>query len=217
MFKTWLNKLEQLAGGGPGGGKRIVSFRILLLLGLVGIGLMLLQSFLAIQVKQPDAPVSPLQSGPGSALAASGSGMQEDNETALFRKYEEAYERELKAILEKIVGVSHVEVMVTVESTEEITVEKNSQDNQQVTSEKDTSGATRHITDINRNTNTVMMQKGGEEKPLVIKTTKPKIRGVVVVARGAENLTVKQMIVEAVERGLDVPAHKISVVPHKQS
>ena len=217
MFKTWLTKLEQLAGGGPGGGKRIVSFRILLLLGLVGIGLMLLQSFFAIQVKQPEAPVAPDQPEPGGILAAPVSGMQEDSETALFRKYEETYERELKSILEKIVGVSLVEVMVTVESTEEITVEKNSQDTQQVTSEKDTSGATRHITDVNRNTNAVMVQQGGEEKPLVIKTTKPKIRGVVVVARGAENLTVKQMIVEAVERGLDVPAHKISVVPHKQS
>jgi stage III sporulation protein AG len=51
---------------------------------------------------------------------------------------------------------------------------------------------------------------------LVVKTVKPKIRGVVVVAKGAENATVKKLISDAVERGLEVPAHRISVVPRKQ-
>ncbi|MNC72064.1 hypothetical protein D3C75_1230700 [compost metagenome] len=60
------------------------------------------------------------------------------------------------------------------------------------------------------------MNQSGDDTPLVVKTTKPKIRGVVVVAKGAENATVKKLISDAVERGLDVPAHRISVVPRKQ-
>ncbi|MNW16560.1 hypothetical protein D3C71_2154450 [compost metagenome] len=60
------------------------------------------------------------------------------------------------------------------------------------------------------------MKQSSDEVPLVVKTTKPKIRGVVVVAKGAENPTVKLLIADAVERGLEVPAHRISVVPRKQ-
>ncbi|MNN46313.1 hypothetical protein D3C81_1606920 [compost metagenome] len=49
------------------------------------------------------------------------------------------------------------------------------------------------------------------------KKIKPKVRGVLIVAKGAENKTVKALIVDAVEKGLNVPAYRISVVPRKQS
>lgn len=42
---------------------------------------------------------------------------------------------------------------------------------------------------------------------------KPKIVGVLVVAKGAEDIKVKTMIVEAVTRALDVPSHRVSVQP----
>ncbi|MNT81417.1 hypothetical protein D3C72_2210110 [compost metagenome] len=55
----------------------------------------------------------------------------------------------------------------------------------------------------------------GDSKPLITKKIKPKIRGVLVVARGAENKIVKQLIVDAVEKGLNVASYQISVVPRK--
>ncbi|MDT2191466.1 hypothetical protein [Paenibacillus larvae] len=109
------------------------------------------------------------------------------------------------------------EVMVNIESTEETVVERNAKESHQTTSEKDTNGVSRNISEITRDGQVVLYQVSGDQKPLVLKYIKPKIRGVLVVAKGAENMTVKRMISEAVERSLDVPAQKISILPKKQS
>lgn len=210
---AFFKKLEELLGGGPGGNKRVKTFRWLIIIGLVGCALMILNSFSFLHIKDvdPGGAASVLQPGGDNKQAASSGAGTKDK--SLFRDYEQAYESQLREILSKIVGVGEVEVMVTIDSTEELTVEKNSKDTQQVSNEKDTNGATRSVTDVTRSGDAVVMQN---QNPLVLKTTKPKIRGVVVVAKGAENLTVKKLITDAVVRGLDVPITKISVVPRKQ-
>ena len=55
----------------------------------------------------------------------------------------------------------------------------------------------------------------GESRPIILKLIKPQIRGVIVVANGAENSVVKQMLSEAVQRGLNVPPARISILPRK--
>jgi stage III sporulation protein AG len=204
----WLRKLEEWLGGA----KRAQTVRWLLIVGLTGVAIMIVNSFLNVK------EVDPIGSGraspePASQMALGTSGSKEK---ASFAEYEHEYEMQLKDILQKIVGVGEVEVMVTVDSTEEQDVEKNEKETQQVTSESDPKGATRHITETSRSGDVVMTQSSGDQRPLVTKQIKPKIRGVLVVAKGAENLTVKKMILEAVERGLEVPAYKISVAPRKQ-
>lgn len=57
------------------------------------------------------------------------------------------------------------------------------------------------------------MPSGDKEVPLVVETVKPSIKGVLVVAKGAEDIKIKSMIVEAVTRALDVPSHRVSVQP----
>lgn len=215
IIGAFIKKIEELLGGGPGGSKRIRTFRWLVLIGLVGCGLMILNTFPFLSVKNVD-PILPGRASPppGEAQETFLGGGGKDGTS--FRDYEHAYESQLKDILTKIVGVGEVEVLVTIDSTEEITVEKNTRDSQQVTNETDPGGAKRHITNITRSGDPVVMQQDGKDAPLVTKTIKPKVRGVVIVAKGAENLTVKKLIVEAVERGLDVPPHRISVVPRKQ-
>jgi stage III sporulation protein AG len=210
----FIQMIEKWLGGGPGGTKRVQTFRWLILIGLVGAAFMILNSFISIKEISPigESRASPEQQQP-TKPAFIGSGGQDKSP---FREYEEAYESQLRDILTKIVGVGEVEVMVTIESTEEITVERNTKDTEQVTNEKDQHGATRHITDVSRSGEVVLYEVSGGKQPLILKTIKPKIRGVVVVARGAENLTIKKMITEAVERGLDVPPHRISILPRKQ-
>lgn len=208
----WMTQLEEWLGGGPGGTKRVKTFRWLLLIGLIGAALMLFSSF---AMKEVDSLGAGRASPPtNDTLPAMANGMSKEG--AAFKEYEQAYETQLRDILQKIVGVGDVEVLVTVDSTEEVAVEKNMRDTQQVTSEKDVNGATRNITDVTRSGDTVMYSNSGSQSPLVQKYIKPKIRGVLIVAKGAENLTVKKLISDAVERGLDVPPHRISIVPRKQ-
>ncbi|MEB3101446.1 stage III sporulation protein AG [Ferviditalea candida] len=207
-----LQWMENWIGGGPGGAKRVSTFRWLLIIGLTGIMFMILNSF--VNVKNTDkiieSKAAPPEKPAREAFVSKG------NPQSPFSEYETMYESRLKEILEKIVGVGEVNVMVNIDSTEEIVVEKNRKDTQQVTDEKDQSGATRHVTDVTQDGEVVLYQVSGDQTPIVLKKIKPRIRGVLIVARGAENLTVKKLIVEAVERGLDVPSYRISIVPRKQ-
>ncbi|MFD0872107.1 stage III sporulation protein AG [Chlamydia abortus] len=208
----WKQMIEQWMSGGPGGPKRIQALRMLLIIGLAGAALMILNSFITVKEIDPASTGPPWREDAQETIAFGGGG----KDRSVFREYEQAYESQLKDILAKVVGVGEVEVLVTIDSTEEITVEKNTQESQQVTNERDQNGSTRNNSDVTRSSNAVMMQQSGGEQPLVLKYIKPKIRGVMVVANGAENATVKKLIVEAVSRGLDVPANRISVVPRKQ-
>jgi stage III sporulation protein AG len=208
----WMQWMEQKFGGGPGGTKRTNTFLWLIVVALAGAALMIINSFLNVKV------VDPIQSERASPQPASQSAFSSSisKDKSAFHDYETAYQSELKEILQKIVGVGDVEVLVTIESTEEVTVDKNYKDSQSMTTERDTNGATRNISEVSRSGEVVVYQVSGNQQPLMLKMIKPKIRGVIVVAKGAENLTVKKMITEAVERGLDVPPHRISILPRKQ-
>lgn len=208
----WLQWLEERVGGGPGGPKRVHTFRLLVLLGLLGVALMILNSFLHVKTVDRSGDPGGSPAPPSEQTFAS----KDPNDKAGFGEYERAYEDAIKDILQKIVAVGDVEVLVTIDSTEETVVQSNSKETQQITNEKDQNGSTRHITEISRSGEVVLYETSGGKTPIVLKKIKPRIRGVVVVAKGAENLTVKQMIAEAVGRGLDVPAHRISVLPRKQ-
>jgi stage III sporulation protein AG len=213
---NFLKIIEQWLSGGPNGTKRVKTFRWLLLIGLVGGGLMIFNSFSFLPVHDVD-PNATGRASPQNVETKPTFGGGSSKEKTTFSDYEHEYEAELREILQKIVGVGVVEVLVTIDSTEEVQLDKNVKDTQQVTSENDHNGATRHITDVTRSGESVLYQSSGDQNPYVLKYTKPKIRGVVVVANGAENLTVKKLLLEAVERGLDVPSNRISILPRKQS
>ncbi|WP_040951346.1 stage III sporulation protein AG [Gorillibacterium massiliense] len=210
----WSKKLEQWLGGGASGAKRARTFRWLLIIGLIGAALMLITQF---TVKEVD-PIGTGRASPSPEVQADaqpvlgGSG----HERASFADYEHAYESQLKELLQKIVGVGDVDVMVTIESTEETVVEKSFKTTSQSTQEKDQAGATRQITDVTNSGEVVLYSVSNAQSPIVVKYIKPRIRGVVIVARGSENPTVKHLLVEAVQRGLDVSPNRIAVIPRKQ-
>ncbi|CAM3787925.1 stage III sporulation protein AG [Cohnella lubricantis] len=214
----WLQQLESYIGGGPGGPRRVKAFRWLILIGLIGAALLLIASFLNIKTVPPTQDPAVPSAGASedtqqAALLAAGDGEVKDP----FLDIESSLETRLKEMLEQIVGVGTASVMVSVESTEETVVQLDEKTMQQLTDETDRNGAKRHITEITREGQVAMYEvSGGSQTPIVVKKLRPEIRGVLVVARGAENATVQRIIVEAVAKGLDVPTHRISVVPRKQ-
>lgn len=208
----WLKKLEQWLGRGAEGKKTVNTFRLLLILGLVGVAIMLFNSF--VNVKQVDTEGGGSREPP---VMQELPGLAGESENDDFTEIESSLENKTKEILEKIVGVGAVDVLVTIDSTEEIVVQRNMKDSQELTEESDADGGRRHITQYTRDGQIVTYDASAGQQPIVTKKIKPKVRGVLVVARGAENKTVKGLIVDAVEKGLNVPAYRISVVPRKQS
>lgn len=215
----WLQHMEKWIGKGSNGSKRIQSFRWLLLLGLIGAAFILFSSF------QP-------QRGSGGLFDHNNSASREPPATTTFDSHlskrspdqtssnvfefiEQSFEARVKRILEGIIGLGQVDVLVSIDSTEELIVQRNFKDNQQQTEESDANGGKRHATQYTRDGQIVTLGDSGNQSPIVTKRIKPKIRGVIVVAKGVENATVKLMVVDAVEKGLNVPAYRISVVPRK--
>ena len=132
-----------------------------------------------------------------------------------FEAIEQPLEIRLKDILEKIVGVGSVDVLVTVDSTEETVVVRDDKESQQVTDESDKNGGKRHVTSITKDGQVVLYDTSNDQSPIIQKRIKPMIRGVLIVAKGAENQTVRRLIMDAVEKGINVPVNRISVVPKK--
>ncbi|MBO1004295.1 stage III sporulation protein AG [Pseudogracilibacillus auburnensis] len=126
---------------------------------------------------------------------------------------EESYEKDLQAMLNQIKGVSEVEVMVNVDSTNVNVYEKDLIFGMQTTDETDKNGGMRKVEDETRETKLVYIRQGDQEVPILVHTKKPEVRGVFIIAKGAENATVKKWIVESVSRVLDVPTYRISVMP----
>ncbi|BBH21115.1 stage III sporulation protein AG [Paenibacillus baekrokdamisoli] len=206
----WLEGLESVVGGGPGGPKRVRTLRWLLVIGGIGAMLMLMNSFLSFKNVDP-SPQQP----EASAVSADQSALGRNSDGDSFESIEQPLEIRLKEILEKIVGVGSVDVLLTIDSTEEVVVERNDKESQQVTNETDKSGGKRNMTSITKDGQVVLYQTSNSQSPIIQKRIKPKIRGVLIVAKGAENMTVRHLIMDAVEKGINVPVNRISVVPKK--
>lgn len=142
-------------------------------------------------------------------------GQKKSSKKATVENYERTYENQLKEALEDMLGVDDVTVVVNVESTESKVLEKNRVTKRQTTVEKDPEGGTRNVEDASVDEQLVIIRSGEKEEPIVIETKKPEIRGVLVVARGADNIEVKKWIIEAVTRSLGVPSHRVAVMAKK--
>lgn len=126
---------------------------------------------------------------------------------------ETEYEKSLQAMLSKINGITEVEVMVNIDSTNVQMYEKDIVFGSQTTVETDQGGGKRTVEDETKETKLVYVRQGDQEVPVLLKTEKPLVRGVFIIAKGVESATVKQMVTEAVSRVLDVPTYRISVLP----
>ncbi|MFS0822792.1 stage III sporulation protein AG [Bacillus sp. 1P02SD] len=214
--KGILNTIKGMFSGskdGPPDKKGNKKNQYFLLLLAVGIAFMLISNLFSGD--KPTSSVMPASSSVESAKDEPAFGQQKDDLTMAISKYEDRYENELKEALEAIAGVEDVIVSVSVDATETKILEKNTVTQSQITSEEDRDGGKRQVEDITSDEQVVIIRSGDSETPIVLKIEKPDIRSVLIVAKGVENAKIKQMVVEAVTKGFDVPNHKVAVVPRK--
>ncbi|MGE7779761.1 stage III sporulation protein AG [Peribacillus sp. NPDC097264] len=131
------------------------------------------------------------------------------------KDYEVYLANEMKEALESIVGVEDVKVVIYVDASEKKVYERNKTTQKQVTQETDQEGGKRTVEDTSVDEQLVLIKNGEKEGPIISETQKPSVRGVLVVAKGADNIQIKKWIVEAVTRSLDVSSHRVSVMPKK--
>ncbi|WP_032121677.1 MULTISPECIES: stage III sporulation protein AG [Clostridium] len=144
---------------------------------------------------------------------------QENKEIAIkdsILSYEQEQKSQLKYILTKIEGVGSVEVMMYFESGEEHVPALDMNNSTSTTQEKDTVGGSREIIQKNDGTKVVMSNKGNENEPLILKTYKPKVTGIIIVAEGAEDKKVQYNITKAVSSFYNIPDNKVNVYSMKK-
>ena len=122
---------------------------------------------------------------------------------------EPAIEISLEEILQTISGVGKVEVFITYKDYGKMVVEKDEAVSEEMIQEADSSGGTRTTTTVQNERQTVY---GMGEEPYIIQEISPTVEGVLVVAQGAGNISVKKQIRETIEALFGLDAHKISIM-----
>ncbi|RFU65658.1 stage III sporulation protein AG [Peribacillus glennii] len=214
---TWLSKLFNKDNEPKEKKPSLYAYALVVL--IIGIGIMMAGSVLKSGQESKTASETsgaiPAFNGKDSEEDVPAFGRKDPAEIKTIKDYEKYLQLEMKEALEAIAGVDDVKVVVNVDASEQKIFEKNKVTQKQVTEETDQEGGKRTVEDTNIDEQLVIVKSGEKEGPIVLETKKPKIRGVLVVAKGADHIEIKKWIVEAVTRSLDVPSHRVSVMPKK--
>ena len=112
-------------------------------------------------------------------------------------------QKEMEEILAKINGVGEVQVLLTAESDGERRLAQDT--------EISYSGSTAAPEDYSRTSETVLVDGGGGNGPVVTKTQYPTYRGALVVCQGGDRADVKLTVTEAVSALTGLTADRITV------
>lgn len=214
--------LDKIMGKGTDGSEPPKWFRRDNLLILVLLGVLLF--IIALPVKKEDSAAEAAEITEqynAGILTSSGqkdAGQQDVVETqtrAVTAESPEEYtaylEGKLKKMLESVRGLGEVEVMITLESSEEKVVEKDMTAERSNTEEQDSAGGIRTVSSSNTGYETVY-QEGSQGAPFVVKTITPKVEGVLVVAEGAGKGNMTSEITQIAQALFGVEAHKVKVL-----
>ena len=133
------------------------------------------------------------------------------NKTTVVEKEEEkqkqddvaVLEQRLVTALEKVEGVGKVTVMITLKSSKEKVTLKDS---------PYTDSTSGDSVEKKQEEETILIEEDGSTTPYVVKENEPIIEGVLVIAKGGGNQTLKNEIIHAVEVLFNVSSHKIRVM-----
>lgn len=130
------------------------------------------------------------------------------------QSYYQQVESRLSGVLGEIKGAGSVKVMINYSGTSEIVTAMTS--NVSTDKTTDNGNSSNRITESKTEiTEPVIIQQNGEDTPVVIKEILPDIVGVIVVAEGANDMSVKINLISAVQTLLDVPADKVEIFAMK--
>lgn len=144
-----------------------------------------------------------------AVAAGSGGGLDSD---------EARLERNLAEILSQVKGAGRVTVKVSFSTGRAYDYAENATREESTTRERDSGGVTRETTEVRTSGEVVTAQEkaGGLAVPVVRSVMEPRVQGVLVVSEGAGDPRVKGALTDAVTTLLDIPPHKVAVLPRER-
>lgn len=119
-----------------------------------------------------------------------------------LHEYEQQVEQRLSDILSSIDGIGQCEVMVTLDSSKE-SVYSSESESKNESDEKSSSSSEK---------STYVIVDDDGQKPVLEKEVEPRVRGVIVVCEGADDVYVRQAVVDSIRAGLGITSANISIV-----
>ncbi|HCB64561.1 MAG TPA: hypothetical protein DEP43_01140 [Ruminococcaceae bacterium] len=162
----------------------------IVLIGMIGILLILLSEILPQNTKTPQDAVS----------------VSIDNETFCRQTEEKIYN-----LVSSIQGVGKAQVWVTLESGAEYVYLQEEIRNTDTTKDYDSEGVKTLREKDNSEQKYILVNKNGEEQPLLQKQLEPTVQGVVIVCEGAGSAQVNEQVVNAVTCALGISSNRVYV------
>lgn len=199
---SFLNLLNDLWSIVQGGNRKKNYFLLALL--LLGIILMFASSFfIPAEKKSFDSTISTENTSEKSSTAYS---------------YEEELVKSLQHVLENIDGISQVQIFINFAGSKESFYARVNEETNRQTTEQDREGGRREIYETSTKEDYILLRdSGGGEKPLLLRENMPEINGILVVAGGVENSLLQLKVVRAIQSVLNLPVHRIAVLPLGES
>ena len=138
---------------------------------------------------------------------------QKDSEVL---SYQEKQEKDLERILGKINGVGSVDVVINFQSSEVKVPAVDNSSQKSTTEETDSEGGTRVNSQETDGDKIVMSNSSNGSEPVILKTEKPEVLGVMVVAEGAEDSKIKYEITKAISSLYNISVDKVNVLAMKK-
>ena len=141
------------------------------------------------------------------------SNSQKDSEVL---SYQEKQEKDLERILGKINGVGSVDVVINFQSSEVKVPAVDNSSQKSTTEETDSEGGTRVNSQETDGDKIVTSNSSNGSEPVILKTEKPEVLGVMVVAEGAEDSKIKYEITKAISSLYNISVDKVNVLAMKK-
>jgi stage III sporulation protein AG len=131
------------------------------------------------------------------------------------------YARQLELRLEEILtmtkGVGHVKVLVTLSNSSEYVYAKDEESSSDKTTTYD-AGQPTQVQEKQESTQNYVLIDGSDtgRQALVLTCVEPKIKGVVVICTGADNVVVREQVTQAVRTALGIGANQVYVMQATQ-
>ena len=123
-------------------------------------------------------------------------------------QYAQELEEKLSNLISKIKGVGRADVVVVLSSSSELIIAKKTTE----TTEKESTNNGVIVENSTKEESPVIITQNGVNEPLILLEIMPKIAGVIVVAQGADDVSVKLNILKAVQALISVPNGNIEII-----
>lgn len=166
--------------------------KLIVLLGVCGIALILVSEFLPKQAKTKEGARQPETAATSEAYAAQ-------------------LEDKIHALVTSIEGVGKANVLVTLENGVEYVYASAEKKNTDVTQDYSDSEVKKLHEKDNSENSYILVDNGNGKEALLKTRIEPKVKGIVVVCEGAEDIVVEERVIDAVKTALGLSSTQVCV------